>query len=101
MATIPDLLFMKIHTKGVRIQAVMMGAEGNWKALKHFLHYIKGTADHKLTYQGNLASNELFLTYTEASHGDFVDTGYSTAGFVTMMAEGAIGSYSNCCTFYH
>ena len=33
----------------------------NWKALKHLFCYVKGTADHKLTYQGNLASNELFL----------------------------------------
>jgi len=62
----------------------------HWKALKHLFHYVKGTADHKLTYQGNLASNELFLTYTDASHGDCVDTGRFTAGFVTMMAGRAI-----------
>jgi len=63
----------------------------HWKALKHHLCYIKGTADHKLTYQGNL---EIFLTYTNAFLGDCVDTGCSTAGFVTMMAEGAVGWYS-------
>jgi len=46
----------------------------------------------------NLAhSNKLckpFITYTDACHGDCVDTGRSTPGFVTMMAGGAIGWYS-------
>jgi len=55
---------------------------------------VKGTADHKLTYKGDLASNELFLTYSDASHGDCVDTGRSTAGYVTMIAGGAVGWYS-------
>jgi len=55
---------------------------------------VKGTIDHKLTYQGDLASKELFLTYSDASHGDCVDTGRSTAGYVTMMAGGAVGWYS-------
>lgn len=66
----------------------------HWKALKHLFRYLKGTADHKLTYKGDLSSNELFLTYTDASHGDCVDTGRSTAGYVTMMAGGAVGWYS-------
>ena len=66
----------------------------HWKALKHLFCYVKGTADHKLTYQGDLASNELFLTYSDASHGDCVDTGCSTAGYVTMIAGGAVGWYS-------
>jgi transposase InsO family protein len=47
----------------------------HWKALKHLFRYVKGTVDHKLTYHGNIASDELFLTYTDASHGDCVDTG--------------------------
>jgi len=45
-------------------------------------------------YRGDLAGSEPFITYTDASHGDCVDTGHSTAGFVTMMAGGAIGWYS-------
>jgi len=66
----------------------------HWKALKHLCRYVKGTIDHKLTYQGDLANKELFLTYSDASHGDCVDTGRSTAGYVTMMAGGAVGWYS-------
>jgi len=53
-----------------------------------------GTSNHKLTYRGNLAGFEPLITYTDVSHGDCVDTGPSTAVFVTMMAEGAIGWYS-------
>src|SRR5258705_5881446 len=66
----------------------------HWKALKHLCRYVKGTIDHKLTYQGDLANKELFLTYSDASHGDCIDTGRSTAGYVTMMAGGAVGWYS-------
>jgi len=66
----------------------------HWKALKHLFRYVKGTADHKLTYQGQLGSNELFITYSDASHGDCVDTGRSTARYVTMIAGGAVGWYS-------
>jgi hypothetical protein len=66
----------------------------HWKALKHLFRYVKGTIDHKLTYQGDLATKELFITYSDASHGDCVDTGRSTAGYVTMIAGGAVGWYS-------
>ncbi len=66
----------------------------HWKALKHLFHYVKGTYNHKLTYRGNMASTEPFITYTDAFHSNCVDTGHSTAGFVTIMAGGAIGWYS-------
>ena len=66
----------------------------HWNALKHLFQYIKGTSDHKLTYRCDLARSEPFITYTEASHGDYVDTGRSTASFMTMMAGGAIDWYS-------
>ena len=69
-----------------------------WRSLKHLLRYVKGTVDHKLTYQGDLASNDLFLTYTDASHGDCVDTGCSTARYVTMMAGGAARLWTIDCS---
>ena len=46
---------------------------------------LKGTSDHKLTYRSELAGSESFMTYTDASYGDCVDTGRSTAGFVTVI----------------
>jgi len=60
----------------------------HWNALKHLFRYLKGTSDHKLTYHGDLAGSEPFITYSDASHGDCIDTGRSTAGFVTMMDGG-------------
>ena len=72
--------------------------------LKHLFQYIKGTSDHKPTYCGDLAGSEPFITYTDTSHGDCVDTGRSTAGFdhdgwrcywlVQQVAN-------HCCAFYH
>jgi hypothetical protein len=66
----------------------------HWKVLKHLFHYVKGTFNHNLTYQGNLANTEPFITYSDASHGDCVDNGRSTAGYVTMIAGGAIRWYN-------
>jgi len=66
----------------------------HWNALKHLFQYVKGTSNHILTDRGDLAGSEPFITYTDASHGDCVDTGRSTAGFVTMIAGGAIGWHS-------
>ena len=52
----------------------------HWEALKHLLCYVKGTLEHKLTYSGDKAGDEPFVTYSDSSHGDCVDTGQSTAG---------------------
>jgi len=86
MMTRPDLA----HSVAYLARFNSNPGQEHWKALKHLFRYVKGTVDHKLTYKGNLASDELFLTYTDASHGDCVDTGRSTAGYVTMMG-GAVG----------
>ena len=66
----------------------------HWEALKHLLRYVKGTLEHKLTYSGDKAGDEPFVTYSDSSHGDCVDTGRSTAGYVTMVAGGAVEWYS-------
>jgi len=47
----------------------------HWNALKHLFRYVKNTSDHKLIYCGELAGSEPFITYTDASHGDCIDTG--------------------------
>ena len=66
----------------------------HWEALKHLLRYVKGTLEHKLTYCGDKAGDEPFVTYSDSSHGDCIDSGRSTAGYVTMVAGGAVGWYS-------
>lgn len=61
----------------------------HWAALKHLLRYLKGTMDYKLTYQGNDPTVR-FNTYCDASHGDCLDSGQSTGGYITTMAGGAV-----------
>src|SRR5882762_11932285 len=39
----------------------------HWKAVKHLMHYIKGTVDMKLTYSPSpLHSDEPFVSYADA-----------------------------------
>ena len=60
----------------------------HWTAVKHIFRYLKSTLDLKLHY-GNYT--EPFTTYTDAAHGDSIDTGKSTSGYVTTMCGGSIG----------
>jgi hypothetical protein len=46
--------------------------------------------DYKLTYSGKDVNSVRFDTYCDASHGDCLDSGRSTGGYVTTMAGGAI-----------
>ena len=62
----------------------------HWAAVKHLFRYLKGTLEYKLQYSGEPGS-AVFTTYTDAAHGDCIDSGRSTGGYVTMMAGGAIG----------
>ncbi|KAJ2913228.1 hypothetical protein MD484_g7184, partial [Candolleomyces efflorescens] len=55
-----------------------------------YFRYLQGTKDYKLTYakgEDGLA----FTTYCDASHGDCVDTGWSTGAYLTCLGGGAIG----------
>jgi len=62
----------------------------HWCAVKHILRYLKGTCDFKLVYK-RLGDSELFITYSDASHGGCKQTGRSTGGYVTVVGGGAIG----------
>jgi hypothetical protein len=62
----------------------------HWAAVKHLFRYLKGSMDYKLTYSGKDTS-VVFDTYCDASHGDCLDSGRSTGGYVTVMGGGAIG----------
>lgn len=61
----------------------------HWNAVKHLFRYLKGTLEYKLTYSADGPSD--FITYTDAAHGDCIDTGRSTSGYVTLLAGGAVG----------
>jgi hypothetical protein len=61
----------------------------HWKAVKHLMHYLKGTLDYKLTY-GPSPSSELFTTFTDADQAGNPDSGCSTSGYIVKMGTGAI-----------
>jgi hypothetical protein len=61
-----------------------------WLAVKHLLHYLKGTMDYKLVYGPDEGGGELFTTYTDADHGGNKDNGCSTGGYVTCFGGGAV-----------
>jgi len=62
----------------------------HWQAVKHLLHYLKGTADYGITYAPDPNSNELFSTFSDADHGGCKDTGYSTGGYLVKIGSGAV-----------
>jgi len=62
----------------------------HWAAVKHLFRYLKGTAGYKLVYKGS-DDEELFRTYSDASHGDCKETGRATGGYVSLVCGGAIG----------
>jgi hypothetical protein len=62
----------------------------HWAAVKHLLRYLKGTSGYKLVYKAS-DNEELFQTYSDASHGGCKQTGRSTGGYVTIACGGAIG----------
>jgi hypothetical protein len=62
----------------------------HWAAVKHLFRYLKGTASYKLVYTAD-DNEELFVTYSDASHGSCKATGRATGGYVTLVAGGAVG----------
>ena len=62
----------------------------HWAAVKHLFRYLQGTKDLKLTYSASKPS-EVFYSYSDASHGDCIDTGRSTGSYLTTLGGGSIG----------
>jgi hypothetical protein len=71
----------------------------HWTALKHVLHYLKGTLDIKLRYAPDPTTNKLFTSYSDADHGGNPDNGRSTSGIVIKMGTGAISWMSRLQSF--
>jgi hypothetical protein len=62
----------------------------HWAALKHLLRYLQGTKDLQLVYTGSNTALP-FATFSDASHGDCLDTGRSTGAYLTTVGGGAVG----------
>jgi len=85
IATRPDISY----TVGVLARYSHNPGPAHWAAVKHLFRYLKGTLDLALVYKP-VPNAPLFLTYTDAAHGDDKDTGKSTSGYLVKMGTGAI-----------
>ncbi|KAF7761121.1 hypothetical protein Agabi119p4_10530 [Agaricus bisporus var. burnettii] len=65
-------------------------APAHWHAVKHLFRYLIGTMHYKLVYRAS-DSEELFTTYSDASHGACKATGRATGGYVTLVSGAAVG----------
>ncbi|KAF7776722.1 hypothetical protein Agabi119p4_5115 [Agaricus bisporus var. burnettii] len=65
-------------------------APAHWLAVKHLFRYLIGTMHYKLVYRAS-DSEELFTTYSDASHGACKATGRATGGYVTLVSGAAVG----------
>lgn len=61
----------------------------HWLALKHLLHYLKGTTDLKLVYRPT-SSPHAFTTFCDADHGGDKDSGRSTGAYLVCVGSGAV-----------
>ena len=84
LITMPDIAY----TAGVLARFNSNHGLTHWQAVKHVLHYLKGTLDHKLTYKPSDAPKP-FITYSDANHGGNPDNGRSTSGHVVKIGTGA------------
>ena len=61
----------------------------HWQAVKHLFRYLKHTLDNQLIY-GSSASQELFVTYSDADYAEDSDTMRSTGAYMVVMGGGAV-----------
>ena len=83
--TRPDIAF----TVSVLARFNANPGRAHWQAVKHLFRYLKHTQDLQLTY-GPSASNELFVTYSDADYAGDDTTLRSTGAYVVMMGTGAV-----------
>jgi hypothetical protein len=84
-ATWPDIAY----AAGVLAHFNNCAGKAQWTAVKHLLHYIKGTIDYKLHY-GPHPHPIAFTSFSNADFAGDVDSAKSTTGFVLLMGGGAV-----------
>ena len=63
----------------------------HWQAVKHLFRYLQGTKDLRLVYRGDqFNAQDVFRVFTDAAHGDSIDTGRSTSGYLLTIGGGAV-----------
>jgi Reverse transcriptase (RNA-dependent DNA polymerase)/GAG-pre-integrase domain len=86
IATRPDISY----AVGVLCRFSENPGRQHWSALKRVIRYLKGTQNLKLTYTPARATNEPFVTFSDADLGGNVDNSRSTAGFAISVGGGAV-----------
>ena len=84
-ATRPDILYATITLA----QFTNNPAEEHWTAVKRIFRYLKGTADHVLTYGGERNAGTELIRYTNADWGSNAHR-RSISGYVFTLGGGAI-----------
>ena len=79
-----------IHLVGVLCCFNSNPGVAHWKAIKHLMHYVKGTIDVCPVIGPDPTSTELFTTYCDADHGGNPDNGRSTSDYVVKVGCGPI-----------
>ena len=82
--TSPDIAY----AAGVLVHFNCAG-KAQWTAVKHLLHYIKGTLNYKLHY-GPCPHPAAFASFSDADFAGDIDSAKSTTGFVLLMGGGAV-----------
>ena len=60
-------------------------------AVKQLFRHLQGTKDLRLVYRGSLFdARNIFSAYTDSAHGDSIDTGRSTSGYLLIIGGGAL-----------
>jgi hypothetical protein len=62
----------------------------HWKAAKHVLRYLRGTAELGLHYRALSQAHHVLNGYADASYGDNLDNRRSTTGYIFMLNGAAI-----------
>ena len=91
-----SLMYLAIMTRPDIAYAVGVLARFNsnpgkehWKAVKHVFRYLKGTIDLRLEYgpQAGGRGDERFITYSDADHRGYRETGKSTSGYMVKVGS--------------
>ena len=82
----PDISFAAMYL--VRFNA--NPRQTHWKATKHILHYLKGTANYRLTMGLHLNNPSELITYAGSDWGHDMDTRHSVSRYVFLLGKSAV-----------
>jgi len=85
-STRPDIAY----TVGCLARFNLNPGMAHWHAVKHLLHYLKGTADYSISYAPDPSSSKLFSIYSDADYGGCKDTGRSTGGYLVKIGTSTV-----------